>query len=142
MKNNNAFNPFLLVAWVTSLVATGGSLYFSEVMKFIPCTLCWYQRILMYPLILLLGMATFENNTRIKKYVLPMSIFGMLLSGYHYLLQHLPSLQKFEACRVGVPCSGKYIDWFGFITIPLLSFTAFTIITICLLLVKSKTEEK
>jgi disulfide bond formation protein DsbB len=138
MKRSNSLNQLLLVSWVTSLIAMGGSLYFSEVMHFIPCTLCWYQRILMYPLTLLLGIATYEGNGKIKKYVLPMSITGMMVSGYHYALQNLPSLQNAEMCRYGVPCSGKYIDWFGFMTIPLLAFTAFTLITVCLLLMKKK----
>lgn len=136
MEKNKSFNPFLLVAWITSMVAMGGSLYFSEIKEFVPCTLCWYQRILMYPLVFLLGIATYENNLSLKKYVLPFSILGMFVSGYHYLLQHIPALKLFEACKAGIPCSGKYIDWFGFITIPFLAFTAFTMITISLLMIK------
>jgi disulfide bond formation protein DsbB len=126
-------NKPLLLSWVAAIIATLGSLYFSEVMHFIPCTLCWYQRIFMYPLTIILGVAFYRNNQGIYRYVLPLSIIGMLISGYHTLLQKLPYLQQFEMCTTGVPCSKDYINWLGFITIPLLAFIAFTIITVSLL---------
>ncbi|ULT56083.1 disulfide oxidoreductase [Neobacillus drentensis] len=127
-------NKPLLLSWVAALAATLGSLYFSEVMHFIPCTLCWYQRIFMYPLAIILGIAFYRNDQGIYRYVLPLSIIGMLISGYHTLLQKLPFLQQFEMCTTGVPCSKDYINWLGFITIPLLAFIAFTVITISLLM--------
>lgn len=126
-------NKSLLLAWVTSIIAMGGSLYFSEQMGFIPCTLCWYQRILMYPLVIFLGIAFYRNDKGIYKYVLPMSVIGMIVSTYHYALQKMPSLQEFSVCSSGVPCSGHYINWLGFITIPFLALIAFTIITITML---------
>lgn len=119
----------LLFAWVTSLIAMIGSLFFSERMGFIPCTLCWYQRILMYPLVLFLGIAFYRNDRDIWKYILPISVLGILTSSYHYALQKLPALNEFSACTSGVPCSGQYINWFGFITIPFLALIAFIIIT-------------
>src|SRR5690606_17786528 len=100
---------------------------------FIPCTLCWYQRILMYPLVILLGIAFYRNDKGIYIYVLPVSIIGMIVSSYHYALQKMPSLQEFSVCTSGVPCSGQYINWFGFVTIPFLALIAFTIITIMML---------
>jgi disulfide bond formation protein DsbB len=127
-------NKPLLLSWVAALIATLGSLYFSEVMHFIPCTLCWYQRIFMYPLAIILGIAFYRNDQGIYRYVLPLSIIGMLISGYHTLLQKLPFLQQFEMCTTGVPCSKDYINWLGFITIPLLAFIAFTVITVSLLM--------
>ncbi|MGE7918859.1 disulfide oxidoreductase [Viridibacillus sp. NPDC093762] len=126
-------NKALLFGWITSIIAMMGSLFFSEQMGFIPCTLCWYQRILMYPLVFFLGMAFYRNDKAIYKYVLPMSAFGMLLSGYHYALQKIPSMHEFSTCTNGVPCSGQYINWFGFVTIPFLSFIGFTLITISML---------
>ncbi|MGG0666030.1 disulfide oxidoreductase [Viridibacillus arvi] len=126
-------NKALLFGWITSIIAMMGSLFFSEQMGFIPCTLCWYQRILMYPLVFLLGMAFYRNDKEIYKYVLPMSVFGMLLSGYHYALQKIPSIHEFSTCTSGVPCSGQYINWLGFVTIPFLSFIGFTVITISML---------
>lgn len=131
-------NKTLLVSWVTSIIATVGSLYFSEVLHYVPCTLCWYQRILMYPLVILLGRAFYDNNNKIYKYILPLSILGMIVSGYHYSLQKIPSLQQFEICTSGVPCSGQYINWLGFITIPLLALVAFLIITLCMVVLGRK----
>ncbi|WP_462411196.1 disulfide oxidoreductase [Neobacillus sp. Marseille-QA0830] len=125
-------NKSLLLAWIAAIIATLGSLYFSEVMHFIPCTLCWYQRIFMYPLAIILGIAVYRNDRGIYRYVLPLSAIGMLISGYHTLLQKVPYLQQFEMCTTGVPCSQDYINWLGFITIPILAFIAFTIITISL----------
>ncbi|KGR75736.1 disulfide oxidoreductase [Ureibacillus sinduriensis] len=127
-------NKPLFLAWITAITAMGGSLFFSEQMKFVPCTLCWYQRILMYPLVILLGMAFYRNDRNIYQYILPISVIGVILSGYHYALQKIPSLGEFSACTNGVPCSGQYINWFGFITIPFLSFTAFIIITISMVM--------
>lgn len=131
-------NKPLLFSWVTSIVATMGSLYFSEILHYIPCTLCWYQRILMYPLVILLGRAFYDSESRIYRYILPLSIVGMLISGYHYSLQKIPSLQQFEICTSGVPCSGEYINWLGFITIPLLALIAFLTITLCMVALARK----
>lgn len=127
-------NKSLLLAWIAAIIATLGSLYFSEVMHFIPCTLCWYQRIFMYPLAIILGVAVYRNDKGIYKYALPLSIIGLLIAGYHTLLQRIPYLQQFEMCTTGVPCSKDYINWLGFITIPLLALIAFTIITVCLII--------
>jgi disulfide bond formation protein DsbB len=136
-------NKSLLLAWVAALIATIGSLYFSEVRHFIPCTLCWYQRIFMYPLAVILGIAFYRNDKGIAIYALPLSIVGMIISGYHTALQKIPYLQQFEMCSSGVPCSEDYINWLGFITIPILALIAFSIITISLVLVaRSQKEEE
>ena len=123
----------LLFAWLVSITAMIGSLFFSERMGFVPCTLCWYQRILMYPLVLFLGIAFYGNDRAIYKYILPMSVMGMFISAYHYALQKMPSLNEFSVCASGVPCSGQYINWLGFVTIPFLSLIAFIFITIMML---------
>ena len=88
----------------------------------------------MYPLVLFLGIAFYRNDRNIYKYVLPMSVIGMLVSGYHYALQKLPSLHEFSTCTSGVPCSGQYINWIGFVTIPFLALIAFIFITIMMLM--------
>ena len=129
-------NKPLLFAWITAIFAMGGSLFFSEKMGFVPCVLCWYQRILMYPLVLFLGIAFYRNDRSIYKYILPVSILGMLLSGTHYALQKIPSMQEFSVCTSGVPCSGQYINVLGFITIPFLALLAFTIITVLMLILR------
>ena len=84
-------------------MATLGSLYFSEIRGFIPCELCWYQRILMYPLALILGISTFQNDSSAKKFVLPMAIIGWFISFYHYLLQKVPGFAEIKPCVNGVP---------------------------------------
>nr|WP_283248197.1 disulfide oxidoreductase [Bacillus sp. FJAT-50079] len=122
------------MAWVTAIIAMAGSLFFSERMGFIPCTLCWYQRILMYPLVIFLGIAFYRNDKGIYKYVLPVSAMGMMVSAYHYALQKIPSFNEFSACTSGVPCSGQYINWFGFVTIPFLALIGFTIITLMMVI--------
>jgi disulfide bond formation protein DsbB len=118
------------LSWATSVIATLGSLYFSELMKFIPCELCWYQRILMYPLALFLGIAVVRKDYNFSVYVLPFSIIGGCISLYHYLIQKVDLFADNSISCGTVPCTGEYINWFGFITIPFLALTAFTIITI------------
>lgn len=129
---------FLYFAWVVSVAATLGSLYFSEIRGFIPCELCWYQRILMYPLALILGIGTFQNDISVKKFVLPMAIIGWCISLFHYLQQKVPGFAAIKPCTKGVPCSAEYINWLGFITIPFLALIAFSIIIVLMLLLKSQ----
>lgn len=123
-------------AWIVSLVATGGSLYFSEIIGFIPCTLCWVQRIFMYPLVILLGIASYRNDRHMIPYVLPLTIIGGSVSLFHYLQQKIPGFADLAPCTVGVPCSGMYINWLGFITIPFLALVAFILITLFLWLAR------
>ncbi len=120
----------LYAAWIISITATLGSLYFSEIAGFQPCEMCWYQRIFMYPLTIILGVACFRNDRRIAYYVLPLTIIGACFSVMQYMEQKF-SL-KVSMCQAGVPCSGEYINWLGFITIPFLAFTAFILIIISL----------
>lgn len=127
-------SPKLYLAWLVAITATLGSLYFSEVNHFIPCTLCWYQRILMYPLVILLGIASYRQDQGVIRYALPMTVLGMLFAGYHYMLEKIPGFAGPNPCRVGIPCDFEWINWLGFITIPFLSLLAFTLITVILLL--------
>lgn len=127
----------LYFAWIVAIVATAGSLYFSEGLHFIPCKLCWFQRIFMYPLVILLGIASYRSDVRMRGYVLPLTVIGGSISLYHYLEQKVPGFGSPQICTGGVPCTTQYINWLGFITIPLLALTAFTLITIFLILVRS-----
>lgn len=119
-------------AWVFSLLATGGSLYFSEIRGFVPCELCWYQRIFMYPLTITLGIASYRDDRGVAVYALPLAVIGGAISIFHYLQQKVPALRVSALCTGGVPCSGQYINWFGFITIPFLALTAFCAISLLL----------
>ena len=130
----------ITLAFVVSLVATGGSLFLSEVLGYIPCDLCWYQRIFMYPLVLLLGRAAIRGDRRIVGYALPPSIIGGLISAYHYALQKVPGLAKVSPCKAGIPCNTDYLDFFGVITIPLMALVAFILITAFLLLIRRGAE--
>ena len=128
----------LFISWVIALVAMLGSLYFSEIRQFVPCTMCWYQRICMYPLVLILGIGSFQNDFNVKKIALPLSIIGLLISTWHYLEQKVPGFAEIKPCTQGVPCSSEYINVFGFITIPFLAGTAFLLISLILIFTKKE----
>ncbi len=122
----------LYLAWLVAMVATAGSLYFSEVRHFVPCSLCWWQRVLMYPQALILGIASYVGDEKVVRYVLPLSVIGMGTSLYHYAGQKFPEYFPLGACTGGVPCGTEYINVFGFITIPFLALIGFTLITVIL----------
>ena len=118
----------LYLVWGQALLATLGSLYFSEVEMFLPCMLCWYQRIAMYPLVVLLPIGILNKDQHIWKYGLTLAIPGWLISIYHNLLYYHILPESEQTCRAGVSCTTQFIEWFGFVTIPLLSFLAFSVI--------------
>lgn len=131
MKKDSFFKEQgLYISFAIALIATSGSLYFSEIREFPPCTYCWYQRILMYPLVLLLGIAAVRKDLKQSLYVLPFAIIGMSISSYHYITQKIPALSNASTGCGIIPCNVEYINWFGFITIPFLAFIAFTLIFI------------
>jgi len=131
----NFFKKYIVyIAWFQALIATLGSLYFSEIAHFTPCTLCWYQRIFMYPQVIILAVGILDNNKRIYKYILPLSLIGGAIAFYHNLLYYRIFPENLTPCTTGVPCTTKFFAWFGFITIPLLSLTAFTVISLCMLI--------
>ncbi|RKQ31289.1 disulfide oxidoreductase [Oceanobacillus halophilus] len=121
----------LILAWAQAFIAMAGSLFYSEVMGYIPCELCWFQRILMYPLVVIYAVAAIKKEINIALPGLVFSGIGMFVSAYHYLIQKVPAFQEMGgACIGGVPCNVVYVDYLGFITIPFLALTAFTIISI------------
>lgn len=137
---NITFLPYL--AWVIALAATVGSLFFSEVMGLPPCVLCWYQRIAMYPLVVVIGVGIATRDPRMKLYALPICLIGLAVSIYHNLLYYGVIPESITPCTQGVSCTSRQIEWLGFITIPLLSLTAFVCVSLCLLFYKPKKEEK
>lgn len=141
MKKNNLENT-LFTAWAVSIIAVLGSLYFSEVKQYEPCELCWYQRIVMYPFSVILLIAFIKKDFRISLYTMILSGVGALISTYHYLIQKVDFFTDHAASCGRVPCTGAYINWFGFITIPFLALTAFIIIFICSWIIwKNRKEE-
>lgn len=134
LSMTDRLRPLLVyVAWVQALVATLGSLFFSEVLHLLPCLLCWYQRILMYPLVAILTVGILLRDPRLRWYVLPLSGLGLVIALYHNLLYYGILPEGIVQCTTGVSCTQRQLEWLGFITIPLLSLTAFTIITIAML---------
>ena len=129
----------LVIAWVTSLAAMAGSLYFSNVLHFPPCILCWYQRIAMYPLVAILAVGLMRKDRNVPYYALPLTIIGGLIAVFHNLLYYKILPESAAPCTAGVSCTTKFIEYFGFITIPFLSFVAFGVITACMMVIlKSK----
>lgn len=124
---------FAYVAWVIALVATVGSLFFSEVMDLPPCVLCWYQRIALYPLVLLIGAGIIMRDGRMKYYTLPLCLAGLVVSVYHNLLYYGVIPATLTPCSPGASCTERQIEWFGFITIPLMGLVAFIGLALCLL---------
>ena len=136
------FNKFIkdrgvLFVFLISLAALIGSLFFSEFAKYGVCTLCWYQRILMYPLVLISGVMLFKRSRDFLFVIIPMSAIGITVSLYHYLIQVLPSDAICDAN--GVSCVTKPFLTFGYISIPMMAFTAFlAIFLISIFLLRQK----
>lgn len=125
---NKKLENSLLIIWVVSLTATLGSLYFSDIRGYEPCKLCWYQRILMYPIVIMTTIAYIQKNARIAIYTAVFACIGGCMSLYHYGIQKLSFLADSAPACGRVPCTGAYINWAGFITIPFLALTAFILI--------------
>lgn len=131
----------LQIALLVATLGTIGSLYFSEIMKLPPCSLCWYQRICMYPLVLILSIGIYKKDKNILNYALPLSLIGLGISLYHNLLYYGILPESIQPCITGISCTTKQIEWFGFVSIPLLALSAFILINI-ILLVKLKLNKE
>ena len=116
----------LWLAWLLALAATVGSLYYSEVANFEPCSLCWYQRIAMYPLLVILLVGALTRDRFVARYALPLTIGGSILAIYNYLVQLFPGIEV--ACS-RVSCSTVDVEAFGWLTMPLMSLVSFAAIT-------------
>ena len=123
-------------AWAAALIATIGSLYLSEVVQFVPCSLCWYQRIAMYPLVVVLGVAILGSESGVWRYALPLAVVGLAIAIYHVVIQWQPNLDV-GACTGGAPCTGRYLAVFGFVSIPTMAGAAFLMIISLLVLVRT-----
>ena len=118
-----------LIGWAAgvALVAMAGSLYLSDGVGFTPCLLCWYQRIAMYPLVIICGVGAFTRDVNSWRYGVPLAAIGLLVALYHVALQFQPALDV-VSCDVGAPCTGRYVLVFGFVSIPTLAGSAFLLI--------------
>lgn len=117
-------------AWLVSIVAFLGSVTFSEVLKLTPCKLCWIQRIFMFPLVFILGVGTIFKDEKIPFYVLPLSLTGLAVSFYHVLLYNGVLAESKVFCELGISCTTRYVEYFGFLSIPLMAFLGFLFISL------------
>ncbi len=132
----------LWAAFVVAAVATGGSLFFSEVAGFVPCELCWFQRICMYPLSILTLVAATHGDYRFARYLLPLPVVGASVSVYHLLIEN-NVISEPSACRIGgAGCAVKWINQFGYMTIPTLALTGFALLIALLALAAAGSEDE
>ena len=124
----------VFIAWLVAAISTLGALFLGEVMQLPTCTLCWYQRIFMFPLALILPIGLFPYDVKVVRYALPLAVLGWLFAVFHQLLVIGVIPESMKPCGQGVPCKEKVIEWFGFLTIPLLSIAAFSTIIALLLI--------
>ena len=130
------------LAWVIALLSMVGSLFFSEVMGLPPCVLCWYQRIAMYPLVLIIATGIATRDGRMRAYALPLALAGLAVSVYHNLLYYGVIPESLTPCSEGASCTERQLEWLGFVTIPLMGLASFVAVTLCLLLYRPKTESE
>ena len=142
LEQKNPGASYLYAAWIITIVSLLTSLYFSEIRHFPPCVLCWYQRIAMYQLVIILPVGIISRDRLLYRYALPLSLIGLGISLYHNLLYYKILPESAAPCIAGISCTTKYIEWFGFITIPLLSLVAFLTISVLLLLFKYNAQIK
>jgi len=141
IENRQSSDNLLYLAWIVALIAAVGSLFFSEVMDLPPCILCWYQRIAMYPLVVIIGIGIVTRDRRMKNYALPVCLIGLAISIYHNLLYYELIPESIAPCVEGISCTSRQIEWLGFITIPLMALTAFVTTALCLIF-SGKPEQK
>ena len=139
----NADNPssawmLIFLSWIIALVSTLGSLFFSEVMGLVPCVLCWYQRILIFPLSLILLLGLFPLDKSIIKYSLPFAVLGLLFTVYHLFLFYGFIPEDLKPCTQGIPCDDDSMILFDILPIPWLSLLAFGGITALLISARSR----
>lgn len=116
----------LFTAWMVALLATAGSLFFSYVMEFAPCVLCWYQRIFLFPLVVVLARGLFPFDRGAVKFALPLAALGWVVAAFHNLVYEGIVPESLQPCAKGVSCTEEYLNLFGLFSIPALSLVAFT----------------
>ena len=137
-KSSNSNWTILFICWIIASVSILGSLFFSEIMEFAPCALCWYQRVFMFPLVILLLVGLFPFDKSIIKYALPLALTGWGFALYHFLLYSGFIPENLQPCSQGVSCSETYLDLFGFLSIPMLSLISFSILIALLFILKGR----
>ena len=129
---------FLFIAWIVALASTLGALFIGEVMGKTPCLLCWYQRVFMFPLVIILGLACYRADGAVWRYALPVTVIGFLIAAYHNLLLWGVIPEEIQPCGVGPSCASADLNLIGIIPIPLLSLVAFTALSILLIFISRR----
>lgn len=133
------------IAFAQALLAVVGSLYFSEIEGYLPCDLCWWQRIAIYPQIFILGVALWKEDWKVYRYSIPLLAGGWLVALYHNILYYNVNFFNNNTlptpCNVAGPsCTERYLEYFGFVTIPLLAFLGLSLMLVCMLILRYKTK--
>ena len=128
------------LAFSVAAAAMIGSLYFSEVGEFVPCKLCWYQRIAMYSLAVILLVAAVKRDHGVTKYALPLAVIGAGISTYHYLLEWFPSIET-DVCSIDVPCTTIWFREFGFATLSFMALSGFLLIIALMVALQTRKEQ-
>ncbi len=131
----------IFLAWLVASIATLAALFLGEIMGYTPCVLCWYQRIAMFPLVLILAAGLFPFDPRVVRYALPLALVGWGLAIFHWGVASGVISESMTPCSQGVPCSVEQIVWFGFLTLPMLSVLAFSLIIALLLITHFKASK-
>jgi disulfide bond formation protein DsbB len=137
-QTSNPNWTIVFICWIIACVSTLGSLFFSEIMEFPPCALCWYQRIFMFPLVIILLAGLFPYDKNVIKYALPVALAGWGIAFYHHLLYSGFIPESVQPCSQGVSCSETYLDLFGFLTIPMLSLISFSALVALVFILKRR----
>ena len=137
-KESNFNWNILFITWLLVSVSTAGSIFFSYIMEFAPCVLCWYQRISLFPLVIILAAGLFPFDKSVVKYAFPLAIAGWLTALYHNLLYSGIIPKSIQPCSQGVSCTEEYIELFGFLSIPMLSLLSFSAIIALLIILKKR----
>ncbi|MBX3298788.1 MAG: disulfide bond formation protein B [Acidobacteria bacterium] len=131
-RDGYRYGWLIVAAWAIALAGTVGSLFFSEVMGYPPCSLCWYQRIALYPIVIVLAVGVSLGDRRSALYALPLAAVGFGVAVYHNMLYYGIIPAELQPCTEGTPCTAVQLELLGFITIPLMSLASFAFITAAL----------
>lgn len=132
----------LYIAWIAVLIGMVGSLYFQYILHFQPCVLCWYQRTAMYPLVIIIGVGILKKDSGFLWSALPLAIIGLLTAIYQNLLYYNILPESAAPCALGVSCTTRYIDLFGFLDVPQLSLLGFVFVIVILLIYRSTIKKE
>jgi len=141
MKKEDQYNLYLILQLFVVLASIFGSLFFSEIMKFVPCNLCWYQRLCVYPMAFIIMTGLYLKSKDTVQFLLPFTATGLFISIYHNLVYY-KVITIIVPCTESAPCTQQQLNWFGFVTIPLLSLLTFILLLTLNVATRSLSKKK